>query len=246
MKVEYLYKMDRIAKKARTREPEDVLAYMGYIFMDPGTSVDGFIMRRKGTTYYGVNQNISGLKYDFCVMHEGFHGLCRHYEVPGFLSSGGAHADTGICGNYKIVVETERDANIGAADFILDTQMTLDMLGYDCADVAAYRSDLESFEHHAAEYQRHLDLVRSMDSSKARLRRMLAYQQELARMYEELQEQARDIANSGLCLTKNEIAREFGVPEYIVDYKFEALELRNFDIPNIELPSFTTVFSNWN
>ena len=38
MKVEYLNKMDRIARKAGTREPDDVLDAMGCVFMDPGGS----------------------------------------------------------------------------------------------------------------------------------------------------------------------------------------------------------------
>ena len=53
MKVEYLKKMDRVARAAGSREPDDVLESLGYVFMDPGNSVDGFIMKRKGTTLLG-------------------------------------------------------------------------------------------------------------------------------------------------------------------------------------------------
>ena len=245
MTIDYLLKMDRIARDAGTREPDDVLESMGYIFTDPGRSVDGFIMKRKGSTFYGVNQGITGLKYDFCVMHEGFHGLCKHYEHAGFLSPAGAHMDIGLFSDYKNVAVTERDANIGSADFIIDTQTALEMLGYDSEDVAAYRADLESFEQHVRDYEWHFEVVSGSGNSDARIRRMIAYKRKLARMYQELQEQANDIANSGYCLTYPEIAKYFGVPEYIIGYKVEALRIRNYDIAPVELPSFGKVFSNW-
>lgn len=247
MRVEYLNKMDRIAKKAGTREPDDVLEAMGCVFMDPGGSVDGFVSRRKGTTYYGVNQNITGKKYDFGVMHEGFHILCRHLDIPGFLNGAApSHVDNaGSFADYKMVASTERDANIGAADFIIDTQTILDMLGYDSADVAAYRNSVESFDQAVRDYQRHFDIVLSIGSPESRIRRMRAYQRKLAGMYTELQEQAQDISNSGICLTKYAIAQEFGVPEYIIDYKFEALDVRKYSVATVELPTFDKVFSRW-
>ena len=74
---------------------------------------------------------------------------------------------------------------------------------------------------------------------------MRAYQRKLAGMYTELQEQAQDISNSGICRTKYAIAQEFGVPEYIIDYKFEALDVRNYSVATVELPTFDKVFSRW-
>lgn len=60
-----------------------------------------------------------------------------------------------------------------------------------------------------------------------------------------MQEQAADIFNSGCCLSTPEIAREFGVPEFIVDYKFEAMTVRNYNVPSVELPTFDRVFGGW-
>ena len=42
------------------------------------------------------------------------------------------------------------------------------------------------------------------------------------------------------------IARECGVPEYIVEYKLEALAVRNYGIAVAELPAFDKVLSRWN
>ena len=245
MRIEVLKKMDRIAKAAASRDPDDLLAYMGYVFIDPGNSVDGFIMRRKGTTYYGVSRNLTGKKYDFGVMHEGFHGLCGHLDFPGFLNGAGAHTDIGSFSDFHLVASTERDANIGAADFVVDTEAVLDMMGYDNADVVAYRASVESFEQAVRDYKRHYSIVRLNGSPEGRVRRLEAYQQELARMYEELQEQARDIRHGGCCLTKGEMAQEACVPAYIIDFKLEALEVRGYDVSGIELPTFDKVFSRW-
>ena len=248
MKLEYLKRMDQIARKAGTREPDDILDYMGCVFIDPGVSIDGFVTRRKGIILYGVNQNITGKKCDFAVMHEGFHIVCGHLRLPGFLKGAAlTHIDAfGSFADYKWVASTERDADIGAADFICDTQDVLDMMGYDSADVAAFRKSLASFEQHERDYRQHLGIVMNNGSSEKRILRMKAYQNELGRLYEELQEQANDIMNSGICLSKADIARELGVPEYIVDYKMEALALRKYDVETVELPTFDKVFSRWN
>ena len=247
MKLEYLKRMDQIARKAGTREPDDILDYMGCVFIDPGVSIDGFVTRRKGIILYGVNQDITGKKYDFAVMHEGFHIVCGHLRLPGFLKGAAStHIDEfGSFADYKWVASTERDADIGAADAICDTQDVLDMMGYDSVDVAAYRKSLASFEQHERDYRYHLGIVMRNGSPEKRILRMKAFQCELGRMYEELQEQANDIMNSGICLSKTDIARELGVPEYIVDYKMEALALRNYNVETVELPTFDKVFSRW-
>lgn len=247
MRVEYLDRMERIARRAGTREPDDLMEAMGCVFMDPGNCVGGFVSRRKGTTYYGVNQGITGRKYDFCVMHEGFHVVCRHLDVPGFLSgTAPSHVDRECSfADRRAVAGTEREANIGAADFIIDTRTILEMLGYDSADAAAYRNSVESFDQAVRDYRRHFDIVVRLGSPEGRIRRMQTYEERLTGMYRELQEQARDIENTGIHLSKYAIAREFGVPEYIIDYKLEALELRNYSIAAVELPPFEKVFRGW-
>lgn len=74
---------------------------------------------------------------------------------------------------------------------------------------------------------------------------MVAYKDELAAMYEELMEQAADISNCGICLSKSEIAQEFDVPVYIIDYKYKAMAVRGYNVPSVELPKFEKVFSGW-
>ena len=246
MKLDDLLKLDRVAKNAGTRNPEGIMESMGYRFIDPGESVEGYLLRWKKSTYYGVRRSLTGKKRDFAIMHEATHGICRHLDLPGFVTAAGAHLDRDSFGSYKLVAGTERDANIGSADFIIDTASILDMLGYEKADVAAYRTSLESFEKAVSDYQAQLSIVKSNGSPKSRILRMMDYSEELNRMYGKLQEQAQDIMHSGLCLSLTEIAKEFGVPESIIAYKIEALAIRNYDVSIIELPDFHKVFSQWN
>lgn len=248
MKLEYLKKMDEKVRKAHSTKPEHILDYLGAKEMSPGYSADGFVARRKSLLYYGVNEGFKGNKRKFAIMHEGYHIVCGHIFLPGFLSGGDVptHLDLpGSMGQYKMVVSTERDSDIGAADSVCDTDATLEMIGYDNADVIQFRRALETFEIHKKEYERHLDLVRSSSSPESRIRRMMAYQEDLEKMYKELQEQAQDLSNSGICLTKTAMAKELDVPEYIVDYKLEALSIRKYKVPTFELPSFNTVFKRW-
>ena len=242
MKLEHLKKMDHIIKAAGTRKPDDVLEYMGYIYIDPGENIPGFIAKRKNTVYYGVNRQLTAAQYAFGSFHEAFHGICAHLDIPGFLQNGG-HTDT--FRNRHIVAKTEREANIGASDVLIETKLFLEMTGYDSADVRAYLNSVDSFEKAVDDYRRHYEIVVANGSSEERVQRMNAYQQELARMHEELQEQAQDLLNSGRCFSKEEIAREFGVPVMIIDYKYEAMKTRNYNVPSVELPAFDKVFSGW-
>ena len=242
MKIEYLKKMERAVRGAGSRDPDAVLDYLGYIYIDPGESLSGFITKRKNMIYYGVNRNMSPQQYAFGSFHEAFHGICGHLDLPGFLG-GGAHADT-FQTTYT-VAKTERDANIGAADVMIDTETFLEMVGYDSAEVRSYIRSVDSFEQAVRDYRRHFEAVIANGSPESRIRRMAAYQKDLGRMYKKLQEQARDITNCGLCLTTPEIAKEFGVPDFIVDYKYEAMAVREYDVPTVELPSFDKVFGGW-
>ena len=63
MEIEYLKRMDRIIKKAGTKDPDDVLAFMGYEYVDCGDSIPGFIAKCKTGVFYSVNKNLSKTKY---------------------------------------------------------------------------------------------------------------------------------------------------------------------------------------
>ena len=128
---------------------------------------------------------------------------------------------------------------------LIDTVQFLEMTGYDSADVQAYIKSVESFEKAASDYQNHLDIVQSSGASDYRIQRMQAYQRDLYAMYKELQEQAADISNTGVCLTRSELAAEFNVPEFIIDYKFEAMSVRKYKVPSVELPPYDKVFGGW-
>ena len=74
---------------------------------------------------------------------------------------------------------------------------------------------------------------------------MQDYQEKLARLYEELREQADDIMIAGYCLSRPEMAAALEVPEFVIDYKYEAMAVRNYHVPRVELPTFDKVFGNW-
>ena len=248
MKAEYLKKIDRAIRRAGTRKPDDVLEEAGLVLINPGRTVDGFITVRKGIVFYGVSRNLRGRKYDFGVFHEGAHYWCLHLRLPGFIDRNGAHKDE--CGSFglirKIIAGTEREANIGAAHALIETDQILDMLGYDNADVIAYRKDMESFERTVKDYEYHISVAQHNGSPDSRVKRMIAYRRDLNRMYNELEEQARDLQYSGCCLSKYDISRENGVPEYIIDLKLEALSCLNYNVDTVELPTFDRVFHDWN
>ena len=247
MKAAYLKKVDKAIKKAGTRNAKDVIECAGLVYIDPGSTVDGFIALRKGIVFYGVSETLKGNKHSFGIYHEGGHYWCRHLDLPGFIDKEGAHRDEigTFSLRHKIISSTETDANICGAHGLIETEPFLDMLGYDNADVTAYRNSLESFEKAVRDYEYHISIVQNNGSPESRIKRMMAYRSDLGRMYDELEEQAQDIYNSGCILSKYEIAREYGVPEYIIDLKIEALSYFNYSVATVELPSFSKVFSDW-
>ena len=42
-----------------------------------------------------------------------------------------------------------------------------------------------------------------------------------------------------------EMAAEFDVPEFVIDYKYEAMAVRKYHVPRVELPTFDKVFGGW-
>lgn len=248
MKAAYLKKIDKAIKKAGTRNAKQVVEAAGLVPVDPGYTVDGFIALRKGIVCYGVSRQLRGKKHDFGIFHEGSHYWCLHLDLPGFIDKDGAHRDElGSFGlQHKMIVSTESDANIGAAHAMIETDPFLEMLGYDNADVTAFRKSLDSYDRAVKDYEYHISIVQTNGSPESRIRRMMAYRKELLRMYDELEEQAQDIYNSGCILSKYEIAREYGVPDYIIDLKIEALSYLNYSVATVELPSFDKVFRDWN
>lgn len=245
MELKYLKKMDALVKKAGTDDPDAVMEELKFVYMDPGPYMDGFIAKRKSIKYYGVPKSLENKKRRFSTFHEGFHGICGHLDIPGFLTDDGLHVDKGNFAGYKLVASTERDANIGAADQVIDTALILEMLGYDNKEVESYRQSVATFEETLNDYKSHYGIVICGDMPEHQIERMRDYQERLTGLRRRLEEQAQDIANSGVCLSKAAIAREFGVPEYIIDYKLRALEIRKYNVPSVELISFGKVFTEW-
>ena len=244
MLLQHLEKMDSYVEKAGSDDPSDIADYLGYLFVDPGPSIEGFITVRKQTICYGVNKGMRKKKYKFGVGHELYHGVCGHIQIPGFLSGKAlSHVDgIGSMADYKLVASTEREANIGSADLICDTDTTLEMIGYDNGYYLEFRQNMADFTQYDRDLRKYLDLSRCNPESDKYRRKVNWYRSELERLYEEIQEQSSDLVNSGICFSKGEIARELGVPESIVSYKIDALSIRGYDIDMVELPSFEKIF----
>ena len=49
------------------------------------------------------------------------------------------------------------------------------------------------------------------------------------------------VPNGAVC----QLLAEFNVPEFIIDYKFEAMSVRKYKVPSVELPPYDKVFGGW-
>ena len=68
---------------------------------------------------------------------------------------------------------------------------------------------------------------------------------EMGRLFGKRSADAAQAYLDGTCLSVPEIAKAFGVPDCIVNLKYEAMAVPKYKVPSMELPTFDKVFGGW-
>lgn len=129
-----------------------------------------------------------------------------------------------------------------AADFNIDTDEVLEMLGYNNTALKEYRRYLAAFERHQQEYEQFLSSTIFTSRFKMARRKLLDWQKRMRHWQEELEEMRLDLTCNGEFMNTAEIAGALGVLQSMVEYKLEALRLRGYDLDEMELMSYKQVF----
>lgn len=239
-----LNKLESISKKINSRDPRAIADYLDIPVVDACGSLIAFVTVEKGVTFIAVNPRLGPKKYDYALCHELGHVVSKHLNAPSFLANG-VHQETSLMSiplYASTLCEQEKEANLIAADFMLDTQTVLDMVGYGNESVAHYREIRAKQRDVQRSYESTLFSVHGRDISTSLRRRLVETRRLFQRTSDKLKSIEQELQHMDCCLTIPEMARELKVSSVIVEYKLEALRIRGYDVDPVELASYSRVF----
>ena len=223
-------------------DPDAVARSFGAIIGPAYLGINGMVTKLLKRYRIALNRDQEPYQYTFAFWHEDFHILDHHLELAGFLNEDGLHCDTDSFSKdfaKRMTVYTERIANLGAADQMLDTGKVLERIGY--YTLVEYRNARRDHWNMLLRYQRIRDSLQYTSSAYLKTQFAEAHK-DLKRSYEKIMDMEREFSY-GDFMTISQIASEFGVPDHYVEYKLEALRLQDFDIDVQELKSYEKVFN---
>lgn len=240
-------KIDKVINKISSNNSDEVASALGFEIIMLSSNLVGYITKIKNQTLIGINRRLSPVKRRFVAWHEIGHGIAGHLKEYDFTNSSSYHLDQILFApeqqlNSKTISRYEREANLIAAEYCIDTQIILEMIGYNNAVIKQFRSLKETQSKLRQEYERLLFAIQSNNNcSDYQKFRLLEYKNELAKLDEKKQELDTEIS---LCeiLNIQEIAKRLHTSSIIVEYKLEALRLRGYNIEGVELATYNKVF----
>lgn len=212
--------MDILIKNAGTTDPFELCDYLDVILEKMYSRVIGYVVHIYKPDKIRVGYNVKMPYVDQCytLMHEYKHVVD---DLPtGRI--GPMYQEIALFTLDKNIAIEEREANICAAEYTVPTDDVLELTGYNNSTVREYRELKEEIE----------DALHSHDASAKQLRHMC----------DDLEELEMEIAHCESVHTTEQIARLLGYKEAYITYKIEALRLRGYDIPQLELPDSHQVF----
>ena len=244
--IETFAKIDKIIKKIGTNNPEEVAALLNYKIIDLTSNIVGYVARIKNQTIIGINRRLSPIKRLFDEWHEIGHAISGHLKEADFTGIGGYHLDHSLFDvsqqlNSKTISRYEREANLIAAEYCIDSRKILEMTGYNNSVIQQFQVLKESQQQLRQEYERLLFTIQPNNLSETQKIRLNEYKNELAKLDEKEQELGSEISELGV-MSIPEMARHLHTSSIIIEYKLEAMRLRGYKLEGIELAAYNKVF----
>ena len=210
--------MDALIQNAGTVDPLELLDFLGTQVVPMYGSVIGYVASFKHGVFVGYNTRQPRASQKFTLMHECTH-VIRHIPTGSFSSQ---HQEMALFTIDKNIAVEEREANLCAAEYTIPTGDILELVGYHNTSVREY-----------CRLKRYLDELSSAYPPPRKQLRKLSL---------DLKDLNLEIASSQCIHTNEQIARLLHYNEAFIYYKLEALRLRGYDIPQLELPDSHAVF----
>ena len=239
-------KIDKIIKKIGSNNPEEVAAHLNYDIIMLSSSLIGYITRIKNQIFIGINSRLSPIQRKFDEWHEIGHGVLGHLNEYDFTQNTNYHLDLNLFDpsqqlNSKTISRYEREANIFAAEYSIETAKMLELTGYNNSVIKQFRSLKATRQQLKHEYEKLLFAINNRKSSEAQKCKLTEYKKELAKLDEKEQELGDEIAQCEV-LSIPEIASHLNTSSIVIEYKLEAMRLRGYNIEGVELATYNKVF----
>ncbi len=239
-------KIDKIIKKIGSDNPEEVAAFLNYEIIMLSSSLIGYITRIKNQIFIGINSRLSPIEKRFDEWHEIGHGVLGHLNESDFTQNSQYHLDLSLLDpsqqlNSKTISRYEREANIFAAEYSVDTNKILEMTGYNNSVMQQFQALKATQQQLRQEYEKLLFALQSKECSETQEYRLVEYKKELSKLDEKKQELGDEIVQCGV-LSIPEIANHLNTSSIIIEYKLEAMRLRGYNIEGVELATYNKVF----
>ena len=239
-------KIDKIIKKIGSDNPEEVAAYLNYEIIMLSSSLIGYITRIKNQIFIGINKSLSPNQKKFDEWHEIGHGILGHLNEFDFTQNTNCHLDLYLLDpsqqlNSKTISRYEREANIFAAEYSIETNKILEMTGYNNSVNQQFRALKTTQQQLRREYEKLLFAIQDKKCSENQQYRLTEYKKELAKLDEKEQELEDEISQCGI-LSIPEIAHNLNTSSIIIEYKLEAMKLRGYNIEGVKLATYDKVF----
>lgn len=220
--------MDELTLKYGTRDPYELIDCLGFRILGLYSSVIGYVAYAKGATWIGLNRSLSELQRLFTVYHELTHAV-EHLPKNG--DNAVFQESAALFTFDKNIAQEEEEANIVAADFVIPTEEILELTGYNTRTVRRYIELMELLER-----KKRTEPEQYTRSGQP------VHTEGFITICREIEETKVEIAEAGLCHTKQQMARLLGYHIGIIDYKMRALQLRGYAMPEVELLDSKKVF----
>lgn len=235
---------EAIAKAGGTKDPEVVARRNGILVAEPLTgSIVGMSMRYAYLGTIAVNQNLEQMWRLFTLWHELGHVFRKHVDDPAF----NFHQDKGIftyAVDSRAISCQEREANLISAEYNLDTDEILELIGYNNRTMKDYRELKRKQEETAQAYQNLCYSANAERLTNMMRYRLAAYRRALQELDERRYDLESEMTAMNCCRSFSEIAGELGTSEIILKYKLEAMRIRGYDIDVAELERYDQVFKD--
>ena len=231
-----------INKAKGSKDPDVVANSNGIMIGDPlSGSIVGMAMRFSYLGAVAVNGHLDEAWHLFTLWHEIAHVLRNHVDDPAF----NFHNDYGIFTqsfDSRTISRQEREANLISAEYNIDTESVLELIGYHNRTMQDYRR-LKKYQDQLSQAYDSLRFSTFGEHPSNSIKyRMAEYRRALRELNEKRYDLESDLSAMNCVYSISEIASNLGTNEIIMKYKFEAMRIRGYDIDVQELEKYNKVF----
>ena len=242
MNTDILTRMDIVVEDCGSSNPFDIIEYLGAQYIPLYSSVIGYVRRLKGFNWVGINALLPEKQILLAGMHECAH-LIGHLDTMEF----GNHQETALFTTKQGLYDRElsiqeKEANLVGADFNINTDEFLQLIGYGDKTVKELIEKQNELEDTINRCEQLKSIYCCKTISDSQRKRLAAYAKQIQKLRGIVQEMQGDISSSGYTLTMSEIARKLDYDEDFIVYKAEALRIRGFELPQLELQRYNKMF----